>query len=79
MQEHVLPVSTQVQQAQQLLDTQLFGDTFQVLKYRYFIQWVQSKHVEEREELHGKVLGLLDAQAEFETLANQASIDQSGD
>ena len=79
MMEQTLPISTQVQQAKSLLDTQLFGDTFQVLKWRYFIQWVQSKSVEEREELHGKVLGLLDAQAEFETLSNQASIDPSGD
>lgn len=64
------PVSVQAQQAQECLDNQTFGDAFQVLKWQYFLQWLQSQNAEEREALHGKVHGLLDAQAEFERLAS---------
>lgn len=72
MKEQILPESVQIQQANEILGKELFGDTFQIMKWRYFTQWLQSESVEERETLHGKVLGLLDAQAEFETIANRA-------
>lgn len=79
--EHTLPESVQIEQIRQILDLQMFGDVFQVKKWEYFTQWMQSEDVEEREKIHGKLLGLLDVQAEFEMISNRTlpEIELSGD
>lgn len=82
MKKHKLEPAVQVEQAEQIMKIPLFGDVFEVKKWEYFTQWLQSDSVEEREELHGKLLGLLDLQAEFETIKQQDlpdAIERSGD
>lgn len=70
--EHTLPESVQIEQVSEIIEKQMFGDVFQVKKWEYFVQWMQSKDVEEREKIHGKLLGLLDVQAEFDMIHNRA-------
>ena len=69
--KHILPESVQIEQVRQIMDLQMFGDVFQVKKWELFTQWMQAETVEEREAIHGKLLGLLDVQAEFEMINNR--------
>lgn len=77
---HTLPESVQIEQANQILDLQLFGDVFQIMKWDLFTQWMVATSVEEREAIHGKLLGLLDVQTEFESIGSRTlSQFESGD
>ena len=66
--EHTLPESVQIEQVREIVETQMFGDIFQVKKWDLFQQWMIAKTVDEREKIHGKLLGLLDVQAEFDMI-----------
>lgn len=66
--EYTLPEAVQIEQVREIVETQMFGDVFQVKKWELFTQWMQSESVNEREKIHGKLLGLLDVQAEFEMI-----------
>lgn len=68
--EYTLPESVQNLQAKQIMEMQMFGDVIEKMKWDLFVQWTVSSTVADREELHGKLLGVLDVQSEFERLAN---------
>lgn len=65
--------------SERLLNDSVFCDYIQNKKWEYFTQWTIAQTTEEREEIHAKLTGLLDLQADLTTLAKRNEIIQETD
>lgn len=64
-----------ISQVEQILEIPAFGDTIELMKWEFFGRWLSSQSVEEREEIFAKLAGVLEVQAKFTSMVQNAEYD----